>query len=84
MDLKTGRVYDDYEAAVRAGVNPADLIAVERAPDGSYRLPSKEVVRVLGGSEQLPHQGKREMARRAKRLSEQLERELREAREDLK
>lgn len=70
MDLKTGRVYETREAARAAGVNPADLIEVERTADGRYRLPSDQVVRALGGSaHHQPHQSTREMARRAKRLA---------------
>lgn len=70
MDLGTGRVYETREAAIKAGVNPADLIEVERTEDGRYRLPSDRVVAYFGGNpHHNPHQGTREMARRAKRLA---------------
>lgn len=70
MDLNTGRVYESREAAIAAGVNPADLVAVERTPDGGYRLTSEQVITALGGNPaHAPHQGTREMARRAKRFA---------------
>lgn len=70
MDLNTGRVYESREAAIAAGVNPADLVAVERTPDGGYRLSPEQVITALGGiakPKYQPHQGTREMARRANR-----------------
>ena len=68
MDLRSGRVHESKEAALAAGVPESDLMEVERTADGRYRLPPDEVVRVLGGSAQVPHQGKRELARRARRM----------------
>lgn len=71
MDLRTGRVYESREAAIAAGVDPGDLIEVERTPDGRYRLPADKVIKALGGiakPKYQPHQSTREMARRAKRL----------------
>lgn len=71
MDLGTGRIYETREAALAAGVNPDDLIEVERTADGRYRLPSDKVVLALGGNpHHSPHQGRREMERRAKRFSQ--------------
>ena len=70
MDLRTGRVYETLDEAIAAGVDEADLIEVERMPDGRYRLPSEDVVTALGGNpDHRPHQGRREMARRAKRMA---------------
>jgi len=70
MDLRTGRVYESKEAALAAGVPEADVIEVVRTPDGRYRLPSEAVVTALGGTPaHTPHQGTREMARRAKRFA---------------
>lgn len=70
MDLRTGRVYESRDEAIAAGVPAADLIEVERAADGRYRLPADKVISLLGGNPaHRPHQGTREMARRAKRLA---------------
>ena len=70
MDLKTGRVYDSREEALAAGVSDADLIEVERTADGRYRLPADKVVEAFGGNpNHRPHQGRREIDRRARRLA---------------
>ena len=70
MDLRTGRVYESRDEAIAAGVPAADLVEVERTADGRYRLPADQVITVLGGNPtHAPHQGVREMARRAKRLA---------------
>lgn len=69
MDLRSGRIYETRDEALAAGVPASDLMEVERTADGRYRLPAEQVVRLYGGTAQQPHQGKREMARRAKRLA---------------
>lgn len=70
MDLQTGRVYESRDEAIAAGVPAADLVEVERTTDGRYRLPADKVISSLGGNPwHQPHQGTREMARRAKRVA---------------
>ncbi len=69
MDLRSGRIYETRDEALAAGVPASDLMEVERTADGRYRLPAEQVIQVLGGTTQQPHQGARERARRAKRLA---------------
>jgi hypothetical protein len=60
MDIRTGRTYPTREAALKAGVPPSDLAHVTRR-DGDY-WPKFD-----NSKYKSPHQGQREMARRAKR-----------------
>jgi len=68
MDLRTGRLYESKAAALAAGVPESDLVAVEVGAGGRLRLLGKALG--IRTSKYQPHQGKREMARRAKRMAQ--------------
>jgi hypothetical protein len=63
MDMRTGQVYESYEAARKAGV-PEEFLAP--VPHHAVDV-RRECYKPSQRSKYMPHQGSREMSRRAKR-----------------
>jgi hypothetical protein len=65
MDTRTGRIYGSFDEALEAGVPEEFLVPVPHHAIEIQRECYK--TRDMGRSKLQPHQGSREMARRAKR-----------------